>query len=178
MPLQTGQLAPDFTATVAGGEKIQLSSLIKDGPVCVIFLRFMGCPLSRLRMAELEQELGAYSNKNLRLFVVLESRHDRVEHYLTKKNLHIEVLPDLERKLFDLYDVKPGGVEALLNPAVLTKGTKATLKGHMHGPFEGNELQLPAAFIIGQDGKLTYVNYGLHAADMAPTEQIVAHAQR
>ncbi len=176
MPLKTGQSAPDFTATTARGEPVRLRSLLEAGPVCVIFLRFMGCPLSRLRMAELEQELDAYRDRNLRLFVVLESRPDRVERYLTRKGLQLEVLPDRGRKLFDRYDVKPGGFGALLHPAVLSTGAKATVKGHLHGAFEGNELQLPAAFVIGQDGKLTYVNYGLHAADTAPTERIVTGA--
>jgi hypothetical protein len=43
----------------------------------------------------------------------------------------------------------------------------------MHGAFEGNELQLPAAFIIDKDKKFTYVNYGEHPADTASTDSIL-----
>jgi len=174
MTVQTGDTAPDFTATTSSGHTITLQSLLDKGPACLVFLRFLGCPLSRLRLTELEEELDQFKGQNLQLLVILETRPDRAHLYLEKRDMHVELVPDLERKLYDLYDVKSGGVLPMLNPKVLSKATKATIKGHMHGPFEGNELQLPAAFIIGKDGKIKFTHYGAHPADTIPTADILS----
>ena len=173
MAFNTGEQAPNFTATQLNGEKIELDEMIKSQSVCIIFLRFMGCPLTRLRLAELEKEIEKYNAKQLKLLIVFESTMDRTQKYTTKKGLHLDIVPDLHRELYDLFDVQPGGVVAMLNPNVLLKAGEATIKGHMHGAFEGNELQLPAAFIIDQNSKFTYVNYGEHPADTVKTDIIL-----
>lgn len=173
MAFSKGNTAPDFSATLTSGEEINLTDLLKDQSVCLIFLRFLGCPLTRLRMAELEKEIEKYQVNDLRLIVVFESTVDRTQKYMMRKGLSLDILVDENRELYDLFDVQPGGILKMLNPNVLKKGGEATLKGHMHGAFEGNELQLPAAFIINKDKKLAYVNYGEHPADTASTDSIL-----
>ena len=38
--------------------------------------------------------------------------------------------------------------------------------GFEHGAYEGNELQLPAVFIMDQERKLTYAHYGISVDDV------------
>jgi len=173
MAFSKGNTAPDFSATLTSGEEINLADMIKDQSVCLIFLRFLGCPLTRLRIAELEKEIEKYQVNDLRLIVVFESTVDRTQKYMTRKGLSLDILVDEQRKLYDLFDVQPGGVLKMLNPNVLKKAGEATIKGHMHGAFEGNELQLPAAFIIDKDKTFSYVNYGEHPADTVSTDSIL-----
>ena len=165
--------APDFNATLLSGEKIQLSEMIKTQSVCIIFLRFLGCPLTRLRLAELEKEIEQYTANELKLIVVFESTVDRTQKYTTRKGLTMDIIVDKERKLYDLFDVNSGGLVTMLNPNMLKKVGEATIKGHMHGAFEGNELQLPAAFIINKEQNFSYVNYGEHPADAVETDSIL-----
>ncbi|MBV1871559.1 MAG: AhpC/TSA family protein [Gammaproteobacteria bacterium] len=166
-------LAPDFSATLVNGEAAQLTEMIKTQSVCVIFLRFLGCPLTRLRLAELEKEIEKYEINELKLIVVFESTVARTEKYMTRKGLTMDIIVDEQRKLYDLFDVQPGGLKTMLNPNMLKKAGEATIKGHMHGAFEGNELQLPAAFIINKEQKFSYVNYGEHPADAVATDSIL-----
>ena len=173
MAFNVGDLAPNFTASLVDGESIELDQLIKSQSVCVIFLRFLGCPLTRLRMAELETEIDKYSLNDLKLLVVFESTPDRTQKYISRKGLHLDIIPDTKRELYDLYDVQPGGFLKMLKPQVLKKSGEATIKGHMHGAFEGNELQLPAAFIIDKQRHFSYVNYGDHPADAVKTDLIL-----
>ncbi len=173
MTLSANQKAPNFVVDIVGNSAITLSEALKNGPVCLVFLRYLGCPLSRWRLSELEQEQGEFGDKNIQLLVVMESDPGRIEGYLDTKGVNIRVVADKERKLYDLYDVKAGGITAMLHPSVLPKAAKAMVKGHMHGAFEGKELQTPAVFVIKQDGNLGYVHYGKHVADTVSTEQIL-----
>ena len=174
MTLSVDQKAPDFTIGVVGSNAISLSEELKNGPVCLVFLRYLGCPLSRWRLSELVQEQGEFADKNVQVIVVMESNPGRVEGYLDAKGVPLRVVADKERKLYDLYDVKAGGITAMLHPSVLPKAAKAMVKGHMHGAFEGKELQTPAVFVVRQDGNLGYVYYGKHVADTVSTEQILS----
>lgn len=173
MTLNINDEAPDFDAVLTGGETINLRKELNKGPVCLIFLRYIGCPICRQRLAELEGELNQYSQQNIRLIVVLESPMERVEDYFFRNGFNIQALPAPDRELYDLYHVSKGTVTAVLNPQVLKSAAKATLNGHMHGALGGSERQLPAAFVVTKEGKFAYVNYGEHAADTPSTETIL-----
>ncbi|PCI45385.1 MAG: hypothetical protein COB51_08935 [Moraxellaceae bacterium] len=173
MAFNTGELAPNFTATLLNGKTVELSEMIKTQSVCIIFLRFMGCPLTRLRLAELQSEINRFSNRELRLLVVFESTMERTQKYTVRKGLQLDIIPDITRQLYNQFDVRSGRFISMLNPNVLKKAGEATIKGHMHGAFEGNELQLPAAFIIDTTQTFSYVNYGVHPADAVETDQIL-----
>ena len=43
-----------------------------------------------------------------------------------------------------------------------------------HGEYEGDELQLPASFVMDQDCRLLYVHYGKTAADLPDPAQLAA----
>jgi len=98
--------------------------------------------------------------------VVVQSTEKRVKEYILKKGIKFNMIPDHERRIYELYGVAKGGVAAFLAPAVMVASIRATLKGNFHGPFEGDELQKPASFIIGPDGKLAFSEYGKNIADV------------
>ncbi|MBV1881592.1 MAG: redoxin domain-containing protein [Pseudomonadales bacterium] len=176
MTLKLNDDAPDFNAILTGNEPFNFHKALNRSPICLIFLRYIGCPICRQRLTELEGELNQYIKQDVRLIVVLESPMDRVEDYFFKKAFNLQAIPDPDRKLYDLFDVEKGKIGAILHPQVLKSAAKATVKGHMHGAPGGSETQLPAAFVATKDAKLAYVNYGEHAADTPPTETILANS--
>ena len=44
---------------------------------------------------------------------------------------------------------------------LLERAEEARRQGFEHGPYEGNERQSPADFIVSKEGKIEYANYGL-----------------
>ena len=66
----------------------------------------------------------------------------------------------------------------MLAPNVLKESVKATLKGYMHGKFEGDEFQKPADFIIAPDGKILWAHYGKDISDSTPNELLIAELSR
>ena len=50
---------------------------------------------------------------------------------------------------------------------------KAREAGFVHGDYEGDEMQLPAMFIAGQDGTVEYVNYARNIMDMPKLNEVL-----
>jgi len=171
--LKAGDQAPKFETRDVEGISINLESLLKHGPVALVFLRYVGCPICRMHLSQVQDDREKYEDKNIQLFIVMESEAEPIKNYLTKKRLSMNVIPDPQHKLYDLYEVKPGTAADLFSPKALVATVKATLHGHLHGAFEGHEFQLPAAFVIGADGRINYAYYGTHFADKPPAEEMV-----
>lgn len=169
-----GDRATDFETVTAKGRRVALSGLLTKGPVVLVFLRYVGCPLCRMHLEELQRETRNVSESGYQLLVVLESSSENILKYWEKKKLSLEVLPDIKRNLFDQFDVGPTKVTKALRPAVLAAMVKATLRGHFHGAFEGSEFQPPALFVIGADGVLIYAHYGSHPADLPGVASVLA----
>ena len=53
------------------------------------------------------------------------------------------------------------------------KGALADENGFIHGDYEGNELQLPAMFIVDEDRKISYAHYAKELADMPEIDEVL-----
>lgn len=54
-----------------------------------------------------------------------------------------------------------------------TKGGLAEQYGFTHGDYEGNELQLPAMFLVDENRKILYVHYATELADMPTIDDVL-----
>lgn len=164
--LKVGDPAPKFEYSAEGGKKVNFPSDYNGKWLGLIFLRHLGCPLCMEKINELNVNLQKYRDLGLEPFVVVQSTDKRVREYTQKKGLKIILVPDHERRIYGLYNVAKGGLASFLAPAVMVATVRATVKGHFHGPFEGDELQKPASFIIDPDGKLVFMEYGKNIANV------------
>ena len=55
----------------------------------------------------------------------------------------------------------------------MKKGQAAAKAGYTHGDYEGNELQLPALFIVDEDGTVSYAHYAKNIADMPGVQEVL-----
>jgi len=168
-----GDKAPNFQTTTAEGIEISLDNLLKNGPVVLVFHRYVGCPICQMHAMELAKEYHQFQLRNTRLYIIMDSSMKRVRSFAEKKKLPPMFIPDPNRKLYDLYDVKTGGWQAYLSMPTLSAAAKATMKGHFQGAMKGNMRQLPADFVIGTDGVFKFVHYGEHFADHTPVNSLL-----
>ena len=54
------------------------------------------------------------------------------------------------------------------------KADKCKAYGFEHGDYEGNELQLPAMFIVGKDGTVEFAHYAKGIVDMPVIDEVLA----
>jgi len=163
--LKVGDIAPAFEFESLEGRKVNFPTEFKGRWIALHFLRHLGCPLCLEKLKELRANQQKYKDAGIELFVVVQSTEKRVKDFSLKKGMHY-LIGDHPRKLYDLYGAEKGSVSALLAPSVMLASVRATLKGNLHGAFEGDELQKPALFIIGPDRRIAFIDYGKNIADI------------
>ncbi len=164
--LSMGNKAPDFKFNTPWEKGLELSKDASEKKSVLIFLRYQGCPICQMEMANLRRDIDLFKQKDINLYVILQSSSEVVASVAEKEDWPFAIVCDPLGDIFKLYNVEAGGVLKYLHPAGLAAAIKATFKGYMHGKFEGKETQLPAAFTIGLDKKIKYAYYGKKINDV------------
>jgi peroxiredoxin len=75
-------------------------------------------------------------------------------------------LCDPKAALYERFGIQPAASMAKMADAgTMLKIAKATASGYKHGAYEGNELQLPACFVVDKERKILYAHYGKSAGN-------------
>jgi peroxiredoxin Q/BCP len=170
MSISKGDPAPAFEAENQRGKKLKVPG---ERKAVLIFMRYLGCPLCLAKMDEVQATMDEFSRAGAEVMVVMQSTKKRVKDFAEKRDLNFLLLPDPDKRLYQLYEASPGGLGAYLTANVLIKSVSAILRGKMHGAFEGNEFQVPAAFVIGADGRVHYAHYGKDVADFGDINALI-----
>jgi peroxiredoxin Q/BCP len=169
--LTVGMRAPNFAATTHDGRPISLRDY--DGyPVWMIFYRYPGCPLCNLHISALTHRYEKYFSSSLRIIAVFESPRDKFPKKLAGKPFPpFPLIADPERRLYELYGTETslGGV---FNPGAVGGLFKALIGGNRQGRITGNLAQIPAHFLIAEDGVIEDIYYGTNIADHIPFEDV------
>jgi peroxiredoxin len=176
MTLTAGAKAPSFNFIDHAGKEWKYPDDFKDHKVAIFFLRHLGCPLCKEKVDELKASFAAFDAKKAALVAVVQSTPKRVADYAAKAALPYSLVPDREKRLYDLFDVKKGGLREFTAPAAFKATIRATFKGHLHGMFEGDEFQVPASFLLSGSGQVVYAHYGKDVSDFGSVTDLLASA--
>jgi peroxiredoxin len=171
--LAIGDKAPDFEFKTPWDDEVKFHYAVGNNPAVLIFLRYYGCPVCRMEMARIKQEIDLVRQKGWIVFVVLQSAPETIASLIRKDDFPFTIICDPQGKVFQLYGVEAGGIIKYLHPAGLIAAIKATCRGFMHGKFEGKETQLPAAFAMTADKVIKYAHYGENISDMPPLAKMI-----
>lgn len=171
-PPPVGTPAPDLDVLDAAGEPLRLADL-RGHPVVLVFLRHLGCPLCRLEIAELRRRHDEFAALGATVVVVVDSPAERVAPFVRGEDVPFRLIGDPEHSLYRRYGVARGGLRQIAAPGAARQTVRATLRGHLHGRFEGDERQLPAAFVIDEDGMVRLAHLGTHVGNTAPVEVLL-----
>lgn len=170
--LKTGEMMPDYFVQTAFDGKKRLSELTGPGKTALIFLRYYGCTLCQYNI---HQYAGHYSDivkDNGTLLVVLQSVPETIQEQIDRTTLPFQLICDPDGKLYQDLEITPAASkEALLGGNTIEKIALAR-QSFTHGAYEGEELQLPASFIMDKHLALTYVKYGENGGDVPTPEEL------
>ena len=173
--LKVGDKAPDFLfETPWEGEK-RFYEAVGGNPAVLVFLRYLGCPICQIDMANLKREIDLIEQKKAVLFVFIQSSPETVASATKQEDWPFTIICDPKGDLFKLYHVEPGSILRYMHPAGLIMAIKATFQGYKHGKFEGKETQLPAVFIVAPDKTIKFTHYGEHLSDVPSTATMAAN---
>ncbi len=142
----------------------------------VFFLRHLGCPLCKEKIAELKAAHAKFQAASVALVVVVQSTPKRVQLFADKEKLPFLLVADRDKILYNQFEVRRGGLKEFTAPAAFVATVRATLKGHMHGRFEGDEFQVPAAFLLSPEAEVLFAHYGKDVSDFGKVDDLLAKA--
>lgn len=170
---RSGDKAPDFRFKTPWDYEVNFYGAAGHHPAVLIFLRYYGCPVCRMEMSIIKNDIDRVRQKGGRVFVVLQSTPETIASLIKKDDFPFTIICDPQGKVFKRYGVEAGGIIKYLHPAGLIAAIKAIGRGFRHGKFEGKETQLPAAFAMTADKVVTYTHYGKNIGDIPSLTEMI-----
>lgn len=165
-PLKPGDNAPNFRFNTPWTSSQDFYKTIQYQDSVLVFLRYHGCPVCQMEIANLKRDIELFNEKKASVYVFLQSSKATLTSLLKKEDWPFKIVCDPAGEIFKFYAVEPGGIVKYLHPAGLINSIKALCRGFFHKKFEGKETQLPAAFIVNSDKIITFSYYGKNISDV------------
>ena len=171
-----GDKAIDFTYNTPYGETLALSEKVKQADkTFLVFLRYYGCTICQLDIKAYRENYQKFLDKGAQILLVLQSEPSVIAQGITKEELKFDVACDPSQELYKAYQI--GAAKSKLGLAsmkTIKKMQAAKKSGLVHGAYEGNELQLPAVFLLDNSMNVVYAHRAKNAGDMSEIDDMLA----
>jgi peroxiredoxin len=147
-----GRKAPDFTLPDPEGKPVSLADLLEQGPVVVTFYRGSWCPYCNLQLKALQTRLREIQVLGAQLVAISPQVPDGSMTSDEMTDLDFYVLSDQDAKIAAEYGVA-WNVPAFISEHMRV-GRKLDLEAINNG--NGHILPIPATFVVGRDGTVTW----------------------
>ena len=102
-----GQRAPSFTLKDQNDREISLDSLLKKGPVAVVFIRSVEwCVYCQLQTMQLQQNLKEIEAGGGQVVIVTYDAPEKVKRFAERKKITFPILSDAGSKTITAYDMR------------------------------------------------------------------------
>lgn len=149
--IKVGDKAPDFALPDAEGKAVHLAELLKKGPVVLTFYRGGWCPYCNIQVRSLQAYLPQFEAKGATLVAVSPELPEYIAKTTEENLLTYPILSDVGMKVGKQYSI-----QFVLDPEIQEMYTKFGLDVNSHNGDKTFQLPLPATYVIGQDGTVTY----------------------
>ena len=175
--LNKGDKMADFTYVTPYSSANRLSQTVKKCPgrTAIVFLRYYGCRMCQLDMLDYAEQYEAIRAAGGQLLVVLQSDPAKLAAQIPAGSVPYQIVCDPEQKLYREFDIRPASSkETMKDESSAAKFARIEARGLVHGDYEGEELQLPAAFVVDHDLNVTWAHYGQVISDTPTAEELAA----
>ncbi|WP_294853806.1 redoxin domain-containing protein [uncultured Oscillibacter sp.] len=166
---------PNFSVLTGAGQTTLLSLVSRKRRTALVLLRYAGCRICQYDMLQISH---AYENILIsggQVLIVLQSSLSSIQSLQAKQQYPFTIISDERGVLYRALGVESAlSAEELSSPAGQDKLKQAVACGIVHGAYEGNELQLPAAFVLTPNLKILFAHYGSNAADTPSPLELAA----
>lgn len=178
--LHEGEIFPDFPLMLAfEGEKMVHDILSKQKFTIFWFMRYLGCTFCNYDIHQIAEQYSIFRQREAQVVIVLQSRLSVIEEELEGMKHPAKIVCDPECLLYDSLNIPATATKEERMPKTRTgieklEGKRRQVKaaGYIHGKYEGREQQLPAIFIMDEDGIVRYAHYAENSIDMPEIDDI------
>lgn len=163
-----GDVLPDFTLPKTGGGTVQLSELVKGGPVVVTFYRGSWCPYCTVQLVDYQKHLKEIQDAGGQLVGITPEETARTEKFAQERGLAFPIAWDKDNayaKQLNIVYALPTEVKKLHEE--LGIDLKAS---------QGNDqwqLPVPATFVVDKDRKVLFSYVDVDYTKRAETRDLV-----
>lgn len=169
--LCVGDTIENFSYENALSQKKSFHEIL-TGPTILWFMRYIGCTACQVDLHDLEQQLPELKRRGIQVVIVLQSTPQSIRQQ-RPEGMPFEVICDPEGQLYRKFDVLPAKSKmTMLSVQLPKKLSRAKSLGLSHGEYEGNEQQLPALFLLNDQGKVVYTRYAKTLTDLPDVEDL------
>lgn len=168
--LKVGANAPNFVAKDKDGQTVELEKLLTQGPVVLNFYRGVWCPVCNRYMSEFQESMGEIESLGAQVVSITPEKAEKIDDFIEKTNTTATILVDGDASIMKAYDVLFDVTEKY------QRKIRTFLRTDIaeHNAQEEAQLPVPATYIIGQDGKISYVQFDTNYKNRATVEEIVS----
>lgn len=159
--LATGDKIFDISYDTPYESGLSLVEECRKKKTILIFSRYYSCSLCQSTVNDIQEHMKEFEDRNIQIKIVMQSEPEKLKaEFGNASPYDFEIICDKERRLYKAYEVN------LADPMDLMFGSdmKKTMMAMAAMPQteekpEGEQLQLPAVFVIDTDGSVRYANY-------------------
>lgn len=150
-PLKAGTQAPDVSFKDTEGKEIRLQTLLKQGPVVLVFYRGGWCPFCQTQLKGLAEAAPTLKDEGLQLVAVAPDLPERQLETAKKESLDYTLLSDASMKAAEAF-----GVAFRVDEGTLEKYKGYGIDLEAASGEKHHALPVPSVFIVGKDGKILF----------------------
>ena len=180
--MSTGEQFPNLMFETYSGKKMQISEAIKGKKYSIFWMmRYIGCRLCQCDLDLLAEQYDRFMDANAQVFAVVQSRKETIRKLKGEYSVPFEIICDTKHEFYEALDVKATATREDRMPKDAYGKEKHALKmqevesrhyGKISG--DGEEVQqLPALFIVNEEGKLIYIHYAEYTVDIPDIDEMI-----
>lgn len=172
--LKVGGVMPQFNYDTPFEKNLSIAeTAAQKEKTAILFLRYYGCPVCQYDMHMIAESYDEIVGENGRIMIVLQSSAENLNNQIEKDTFPFDIICDPNQDLYKQFEIAPAeSMMKMVDVKSIAKISKAKAKGIKHGEYEGEELQLPAAFIVNKNLEILYSRYGKSVADVPSNEEL------
>ncbi len=163
-----GDKAPLFEAKDLSGKTIKLKELLKKGDVVLVFYRGQWCPYCNKFLSQLEDSLSMIKDKGATVLAISPEIADGIKETINKSKASYPVLSDDGLKIMNMYKVNFS-----LSDKMLETYKSYNMDFNKLNGANGNNLPVPATYIIGKNGMIKYAYFNPDYSKRPPIKEIL-----
>lgn len=153
--LKVGTHAPNFKGIDQNGYSIELNSMLKTGPVVVIFYRGYWCPYCSRTLKSYADSIKYVTDKGAWFIAVTPETTEGVAKTIEKTNIKFSVLSDSQEKIMEAFDVAFNVTKDYSKKIRLFKRVSIA----ENNAQKEARLPIPATYIIDKSGKIVFRHF-------------------
>jgi peroxiredoxin len=169
--LRVGDLAPDFKSKDQKKNTVHLKSLLKKGPVVLVFYRGEWCPYCNKHLKTFEDSLMLIKSKGASVIAITPETPEYISKTIEKTQASFPIIYDHGLSIMKSYDVS-----FKLDDKNIEVYKKYDLNFDViNGEVNGPNLPIPAVYVVDRKGKITYKYFEPNYKKRATIADILNH---